>query len=711
MSHSSLRQLWEKAQHSRFLQDVSILSMSNAGAAVLSLAQAILLARWLGPEKFGVAVLVMSYPSLLFAFFDARSNAATLKFVTDFSKEGEPERALAVCKLGYSVDLVVALTTFLIALLTVSWAQTHIVKQPGTASLMIIYSLGFLPRAFGGTSRAVLTVLRQFKTLAIVNLTATFVRVALTLVLVFIGWGVSGVIWGSFFGMILSGLVLGILASSLMLKTWHASWIRAPWTHLHEKKRDIFRFLLFTDLSALTALLVKQADTVLLGYFRLPTEVGYYRLAKSLAGIVSLPIASLQSVTYQRMTSLSNHPLKLWEFAKQLAKNLGLPLGVLSFGGAFALSWLGLKLAGQSYQPALLALHLWIVAYSVWLTFFWLRPFYFANGWTDHWFYLNTIGAVFFLTIGFPLVTRSGFVGLTVARISFPLLVHIGGFFVGVLLLRKALSQGWTTKAGTWVSVTTVAKRKVKTIEAFNRQHARFITSMLSQKGLNRYFPPLVEGPSEKILTLEWIEGKPVTNFDEAVTDIACFQARLHTDVRRECSPGFDYVSFIVQRASHARAHDTPTEVQVVIGKLLEQLSTLPQLNQPMVASHPDLSPHNLIRTNTGLKIVDLELLGKHSLYLIDLFNVCRSFSLTRAQLEIYLESYKNAGGELHPLAKYWDQVMALWILRCLVSRLESGKKTVPRGLQHLQSQNQDNRITRFVGFEPQLLEIARCSQ
>jgi len=262
-----------RAQRSRFLQDVGILSTSSAGEAVLSLAQSILIARWLGPESFGVALLVMSYPSLLFAFFDARSSAATVKFVTEFSKKGEPNRALAVCKLGYTVDLVVALATFLITLLTVSWAETYIVKQPGTASLMIIYSIGFLPRALSGTSRAVLAVLRQFKTLAIVNLTTTLMRVSLTLALVFTGWGVSGVVWGNFFGMILLGLTLGILASSLMRKTWNASWIKTPWVHLKGEKREIFRFLLFTDLSVLTALLVKQADTVLLGYFRLPVEV------------------------------------------------------------------------------------------------------------------------------------------------------------------------------------------------------------------------------------------------------------------------------------------------------------------------------------------------------------------------------------------------------------------------------------------------------
>jgi len=449
---------------------------------------------------------------------------------------------------------------------------------------------------------------------------------------------------------------------------------------------------------------------VLLGYFRLPVEVGYYKLAKSLAGVISLPIGPLQSVSYQRMTALSNHPLKLWEFAKRLAMSLGLPLGALSFGGAFVFSWLGLRLAGDSYQPALFALHLWIVAYSVWLTFFWLRPFYFANGWTNHWLYLNAVGAVFFLTISFPLVVRSGFTGLTVARVSFPLLVHIGGFLVALLLIRKALSEGWTTKIGTRMSVMKFGQTKVKKVEAFSPQHAQFITSMLSEKGLKHYFPSLAAETSGKTLTLKWVRGKPVSKFNRAMGEVATFQARLHTYRKRDGSASFDYVALIIRRTSHVQASQVGPEVQTMIRGLVEQLSTLPELNEPLVASHPDISPGNLIQTDNGLKIIDLELLGQNPLYLIDLFNVCMSFELTSQQLESYIKSYKNAGGNLHPLVKYWDHLMALWTLRCLVGRLESDGKVNPRWLRHLQSENHGQRTTGLVGFEPQLLEIAQCS-
>ena len=115
-------------------------------------------------------------------------------------------------------------------------------------------------------------------------------------------------------------------------------------------------------------------------------------------------------------------------------------------------------------------------------------------------------------------------------------------------------------------------------------------------------------------------------------------------------------------------------------------------------------------QTDDGLKIIDLELLGQNPLYLIDLFNVCLSFKLTSQQLESYVESYKNAGGNLHPLVKHWDHLMALWALRCLVGRLEPDGKINPRWFRQLQSENHGQRTTSFVGFEPQLLEIARCS-
>jgi len=68
--------LWEafraKVIGRKFVQDVGVLTVANAVGVVLSFIQVIVVARWLGPKLYGVAALVMVYPSILFGFLSAR---------------------------------------------------------------------------------------------------------------------------------------------------------------------------------------------------------------------------------------------------------------------------------------------------------------------------------------------------------------------------------------------------------------------------------------------------------------------------------------------------------------------------------------------------------------------------------------------------------------------------------------------------------------
>ena len=92
----------------KFVRDVGVLTIANGVAAVLSFMTAILVARWLGPELYGVAALLMSYPSVVYTLFDARSPEASVKYLSEFHARGERERVLAMCKLGYVVDVAIA---------------------------------------------------------------------------------------------------------------------------------------------------------------------------------------------------------------------------------------------------------------------------------------------------------------------------------------------------------------------------------------------------------------------------------------------------------------------------------------------------------------------------------------------------------------------------------------------------------------------------
>src|SRR5712692_4268608 len=106
----------------KFARDVGILTVANFVGAALSFVQGILVARWLGPELYGVAALVMSYPNVVYTFFDARSIEASVKFLSEFHGRNEREHVLAICKLGYAVDFAIASMSVLVVVISAPWA-------------------------------------------------------------------------------------------------------------------------------------------------------------------------------------------------------------------------------------------------------------------------------------------------------------------------------------------------------------------------------------------------------------------------------------------------------------------------------------------------------------------------------------------------------------------------------------------------------------
>lgn len=386
MQAVSLDAIWgtfrAKVVRRGFAQDVGILVGANFVGAVVSFAQSILVARWLGPESYGVAALVMIYPGLVYTFFDARSTEASVKYLSEFHARGERDRALAMCKLGYVIDLAIASLAFLAVLVTARWAAHRIVHRPEAVWLMIVYTAAFISRALVGTSYAVMTTLGRFPLIAWVDTLTTFLRVALVIGLVLADWQIAGVVYGSAGAAMATGLLYGIIAYAMIRRTWGGSWIRGTWQVLKGRRQEIFSFLAYSDLNALLGIIPKQLDMVVLGYFRNPMEVGYYKLAKGLASAVGYLVGPLQSVTYPTLVRLwgVGDRQVLRQKVQQLALQVGLPLGLAVLASTllmpFALPWV----VGRTYRPAVAATQLLLASSATWLAFFWLRPLFMAKG-------------------------------------------------------------------------------------------------------------------------------------------------------------------------------------------------------------------------------------------------------------------------------------------------------------------------------------------
>ncbi len=399
-----------------FVRHVSVLTVANGVGAVLSFVQGILVARWLGPELYGVAALVMSVPTLVYTFFDARSAEASVKFLSEFDARGERERALAMCKVGYAVDFAIAMVAFLVILLLAPWAAKSIVDRPEMDWLIVLYGCAFLPRALVGTSYAVLATLGRFPTIALIDTLFNFLRVGLVLCLVGLGWQVAGVVWGNAIAIAATGLIYGGCAYALVKSRWGRSWLSGDWQQLKGRRREILGFLAYNDLNALIGLIPKQLDVVILGYFRAPVEVGYYKLAKNLASSVSYLVSPLQSVTYPELARLSGVGDRegLRRRVQKLAWRVGVPFGFMTLAPTALIPFVLPGLVGDAYRPAILATQILFLSAAVWLTCFWLRPTYLAKGMLTTWIKVSISVMLLFVLGGSIIAPVWGYIGLSI---------------------------------------------------------------------------------------------------------------------------------------------------------------------------------------------------------------------------------------------------------------------------------------------------------
>jgi O-antigen/teichoic acid export membrane protein len=433
----SLPALWTafriKVLRRKFVRDVGVLTIANGVAAILSFMQGILVARWLGPELYGVAALVMSYPSFLHAFLDSRSAEASVKYLSEFDASGERERILAMCNLGYVVDIATSGLMFLIVLFTAPWAAEQIAHSPEVSGLLIVYAAAFLPRALVRTSYAVLVTLGRFPVIAFLDLLTTIIRVSLILGAVFLGWKVSGIVWGNAVAMTLSGFMYMAAAVIFTFSAWGALPWQGSWQALTGRRRQIVGFLAYNNLNAMLGMIPKQLDVILLGYFRSPVEVGYYKLGRNLSAAVGYVVNPLQSVIYPELSRLwgANDREALRHRVPHLAMYVGAPIGIAVLGGTLLIP-LGLPhLVGRDYYPTVVVTQLLLVGAAVWAGFFWLRPLYLAMGQVRRWTIGTGIYSLMFLLLSLLSLPRWGYIGLTMSLVICTVLFHIGmGFLI-----------------------------------------------------------------------------------------------------------------------------------------------------------------------------------------------------------------------------------------------------------------------------------------
>jgi O-antigen/teichoic acid export membrane protein len=118
------------------------------------------------------------------------------------------------------------------------------------------------------------------------NLTNTLSKIVVQVLAVFLGWGIGGLVLGFIFGM--------VAATIINFRYIHLSLSKCNINHF----KGLFSFSFWAFLSAGGVLIFSYADTILIGIFMTPGDVGIYRIAFQLAAVASFLVLAFQAVLF-----------------------------------------------------------------------------------------------------------------------------------------------------------------------------------------------------------------------------------------------------------------------------------------------------------------------------------------------------------------------------------------------------------------------------
>ena len=409
--YSGLR---EDALLQRVVRNSGYLFSSSAVAAGLSVIQMYFVLQLLSPEAYGLAFgIIMVFASNVNRLLSFRMSEVVVKYVGEALTQENKERAAALVK---GIGLVEALTSILAYLVLLTLASLAARVYQTSAFLFAYYGLFLLANLVYETSVGVLQTMDQFKVVARANLFQSVTVAILILIAFLLKRGIFEILTAYLIGKTIAGLTVSISAAREMNDKLGSGWIRAP-LRLLTDWRAIGRFMLSTNLNGTINLFARDNIPLYIGYFLSAAEVGYFKFALWLIGLMMLPIEQFIWPTYAEITRTVAQ--RQWEATRRLLKQVSSIAGawtLLVGGGLTLLGWWLIPLIfGADYSPAYPALVILLLGYGCANVLNWNRPLLLALGKPMYPLIVAAIVGAIEVALIFTLVPRGSY--LTAAAI------------------------------------------------------------------------------------------------------------------------------------------------------------------------------------------------------------------------------------------------------------------------------------------------------
>jgi len=380
----------------RVVKNSGYMFSATGAAAALSMVQSILVARLLGVTDFGVLGTITLFTSVVNKFASFRMSELVIKYVGEYTVEGDETKAAAVFKSAAIIETVTSFFAFGLIWLLAPLGAQFFAKDIAATNWFILYGLIVLANFMIESSTGLLQIFDKFKIIA----GTTVGQSILTLILVglvFINQGgLYEIVLAYMAGKMAGAIALAASALVFAARRWGFNWWRAPIGSLRDRSKELVRFAFSTNISATINLVNKDGELLWVSALTGPTGAGYYKLALSLANLIQLPVSPLPQATYPELSR--EVAAKKWGNMRYILRQGSIMACAYSVLAGLFLLIFGRQLIAFFYTPDFLpafpALLILMVGLLFANTFYWNRISLLSLGLADYPAKVNSIAAV-----------------------------------------------------------------------------------------------------------------------------------------------------------------------------------------------------------------------------------------------------------------------------------------------------------------------------
>lgn len=438
----------EKIAQRRFLSDTIFLRMfknaswlvsGNFLAAAIGFINVALSARILGVELFGIFVLITTYAAIIDRLVNFQVWQSLIRYGSQAIANKDNERFRRLIKFSGILDLGSALSGAAVGVILAPVVGALMGFDNQQILLLALFNLVTVTH-WAGVPTAILRLYNRYRTLALQNTVSALIALIGLLIVWFHGGDLVGVILIYGISQICGNVFLVFNGLKVLHKSEAKGFASVPLDGVRAENPGILKFIVYTNIESSVKIL-RQLDVFIIKYLLSSEAVGFYRIARRLADMLTMAIDPFFHAIYPELTRLfaARDKARFEELMWRSSLLVGSGAVVALAGFIVCGEWFISAVFGADFANAYTVVVICIGAMVVWAMAQPLSPALYAIGYVNVGYYIHLLTAVLYLGLLYIMSIKWQIIGAALALLIF-FFLWATSMVIAYFIVRK---RGW----------------------------------------------------------------------------------------------------------------------------------------------------------------------------------------------------------------------------------------------------------------------------